>query len=103
MKVTFKLHPKETGLAAVAHSRRGADIKIKGKKVGIIHPPSWCKESYTIQFMIVKADIMEDRNPNCIWRNITLNAKFSELEDAKQFVIDNINSIVKKYTLFEAE
>lgn len=100
MKVTFKLHPKCTGLAAIGNSQRGADIKINGKKVGTIHPSSWCKEHYTITFMVVKANIMEDDNPNCIWKNITLNAKFSNLEDAQKFVTENINLIINKYTLY---
>lgn len=103
MKVTFKLHPKATGLAAVGYSKRGADIKIKGKKVGRINPPSWTSEYYTIQFSVVKDDIMEDGNSNCIWRNITLNAKFNDLENAQKFIIENIHLIVKKYTLHAVE
>lgn len=56
-------------------------------------------DRFTIWLKIVKADIMEDGNPNCIWRNAKLKKEFSSEDYAREWLNDSIEAIMKKYTL----
>lgn len=38
MKITFKLHPRETGLLSVGAAPRGWVIKVDGNEVGHVYP-----------------------------------------------------------------
>lgn len=98
-KVTFKQHPALTGLAAVGHSKRSIDCKIKKQTFGTIDAPTWQTKDnkWSIRIMIKKDQ--PDDNPNCDWRWIGFRARFDEPEQAKQWLQDNIESIQKKYTL----
>jgi hypothetical protein len=97
LKVTFKKYPKETGLAAIGYSNQSADIKIKKRVIGTIFAPNWQTpdNKWSVGFMVMKTE--PDDNPNCDWRNIRLKAKFDTYENAKQFVVDNIEKISQKY------
>ena len=97
MKFTFK-HVKNTGkfkgFFPTTH-----DIKLQGKKVGSIsnnHP-------YTISLMVIKDDIMEDGNPNCTWKWITLIKRADSVEKAKKFLNARIDDILSKYKLYKLE
>ena len=52
---------------------------------------------FEIGFMINKKDPMEDGNPNCSWRWIRLKRKFENAEEAKQFILDNSEALIKQF------
>lgn len=57
-------------------------------------------KTYNIRLMVVKKDIMEDGNPNCTWKWITLSIdSFTSLKEAKEWLNANILSIREKYQL----
>lgn len=70
-------------------------IKFNGKEVGSIDDD----EHHKIRLMVYKKDIMEDKNPNCKWRWITLKRESPLLEDAQRFLESAIDIIVEKYDL----
>jgi hypothetical protein len=104
IKLSFKKGERKTGLMAVGNPYSSSDIKINKKTIGRIMPPSWNSKDngWKIQLMIIKKDIMEDKNPNCVWRNITFkNQPFCEKEeDARVWLRDNIEGIVKVWDIY---
>ena len=70
-------------------------IKIKKVNVGSIgHEPP-----YKIRLRVIKADIMEDKNPNCDWKWITLSQESNSLVEAKEFLRKNFTVIMEKYNI----
>jgi hypothetical protein len=99
-KFTFKKYPRATGLAGVAEAgREYYDIKLKGIYVGIFGK-NHSNEKFDIRFQIIKKDIMEDGNPNCEWKWITLKYKTSSSQEAKDFLIKFSEEIQKKFNLY---
>lgn len=45
----------------------------------------------------------DNKDDNCLWKNIVLKKKFKDLESAKTFVIENIERISNTYELFPEE
>lgn len=88
-KFTFKT-TKPTGqwswLSEPSHA-----IKIGKIKVGSIDNSA----PHTIRLQKIKADIMEDGNPNCVWRWVKLKAQFKSIEEAKEFLNSNYEAIIK--------
>jgi hypothetical protein len=74
-------------------------IKLKGKTCGSIED----RIPYKIRFMVFKEDIMEDKNPNCVWKWITLKQNCLTLQEAKDFVNENFDAIMQKYKMYRAE
>ena len=99
MKVKFKFHEKAKGLMRVASGRRGCDIIFGKNKIGSMTDDG----AFNIRLMILKADIMEDGNENCKWKWVTLKKKFSNLDDAKDFVRENWNNINKYFDIYYGE
>ena len=58
---------------------------------------------FSISFQVIKKDIMEDKNPNCLWKWITLKYKPSSLKEAKDFVVKFSEDIQKKFHLYIEE
>jgi len=97
MKISFKKHPKETGLQAVGYPYQSVDIKLNGKVVGVIHAPNWQSEGWKVNFAVMKNK--PDGNPNCDWKWIKLNKIFENEEDAREAIKNNIVYITNNYTL----
>lgn len=93
-KFTFKT-TKPTGKWRSFQSTQ-YDIKLNKKVVGWIQDKNW-----DIYLSVIKDDIMEDRNPNCTWRNIKLKQKSSSLQEAKDFVNKYFKEINAKYNLYQ--
>ena len=99
MKFTFKT-TKSTGqyrsFFAPSHT-----IKLNKIGVGSIVGSSEHTElgPYKIRLQVIKEDIMEDGNPNCKWKWITLKKESQTLDEAKQFLQDHIAGITSKYKL----
>ena len=93
MKPTFKNHPAETGLRAVGNIS-GADIKVKGKRVGtIIGASSFGGFKHRIQ-VAVKAET-EKRG----WRWIMPGISFGHRDQAKEWLRENFADIVAGHDL----
>lgn len=95
-KFTFKIH-KPTGRYRSFYSIR-VDIKLDGKRVG-----SFNDNDFRIRLQVIKEDIMEDGNPNCVWKNILLKFKANSIKETKVFLNENIEYILKKYKLYKLE
>jgi hypothetical protein len=54
---------------------------------------------FLLRLMINKKDPMEDKNPNCSWRWITLKRRFESAEEAKQFVLDSGERLMQQFDL----
>lgn len=75
-----------------------AEIKLNKVVVGSI---SESKDGgYSIGFMVVKDDIMEDGNPNCKWKWVWLKYKGKNYNDAKSYVTCFNDEIQKKFNLY---
>jgi hypothetical protein len=85
-------------------------IKLGGKEVGTISEIRVRHDlfkrydleddgKFNVMFTINKKDPMEDNNPNCSWRWVTLKAKFDNSEAAKEFVVNNAPAILKQFDL----
>jgi len=56
---------------------------------------------HKIRLMVMKKDLMEDGNPNCKWKWITLRKESKSLQEAKDFLNNNVEGILKKYSFPE--
>jgi len=74
-------------------------IKLDKWEVGAIDssPP------YIIRLMVIKNNINEDGNPNCIWKWIKFKYRSESLAEAKKFLKDNFYIITEKYHIHKKE
>ncbi len=93
MKLSFKKHPKNTGLARIGSPHASVDIKVNKKRIGLIIPPSWNSSHYNwiIRLMVVKENILEDGNENCSWKWIQLKKHFETEGLAREFLNNHID------------
>ena len=103
MKFTFKkviYTGKWKSFQAETH-----EIKVNKIQVGSIYKvknvgfSSEDEGKFKIILQVNKKDIMEDNNPNCTWKNITLVGRFNTAQEAKEFLNRNVNKITEKYDL----
>lgn len=93
-KLTFKTD-RPTGRYKAFHPSHHA-IKVNGIEVGQITDG----DGFKIRLQVIKADIMEDRNENCIWKWIEFKKESESLNEAKTWLHDNWVKIVEKYNIF---
>lgn len=95
---TFKLFPKETGLAAVGHFAQSSHIKFNKKVCGTIKAPNWMTKTndYTVSIAVKHND---PAITHCDWHWITLNIKDPDLKVVKAWLNDKCSAILAKYTL----
>jgi hypothetical protein len=95
VKFTFKKHPRETGLASVAHFWQDSDIKLKGKKVGVVSreshfgndDPKWRVRIAVKVTAENRAKISgSEGDVKCGWKWIMFKAKFDKDELAKNWI-----------------
>lgn len=90
---TFKKEPRETGLARIANPHPFTTIKHKKKDVGSIYPPTrFNGGSWTIGLTIKK------EGGGFKW--IFFKKKFLEEADARKWLNERAEQIVKKYDLY---
>jgi hypothetical protein len=53
--------------------------------------------------MVIKKDILEDGNKNCPWKWIQLKQESSSLEEAKEWLNENIDLVLGSFELYHAE
>lgn len=102
IKLSFRKKPKNTGLFAIGTPYNSTDIKINKVTVGEIMPPSWnsSNKGWKIGFMVIKKDIMEDGNKNCVWKWVRFKVEFEKEELGRIWVRDNIEGIMSRYELY---
>ena len=93
IKFTFKTH-RETGKYAWLH-KPSHKILLSKNWVGSIDP----EKPYLIRLMVMKKDLMEDKNPNCPWKWIRLKHESESLQEAKDFLNENIDAILTTYVI----
>ena len=74
-------------------------IKMNKKEVGSIDDD----KPHKIRLMVMKTDKITDGNPNCPWKWITLKKESETMEEAKEFLKSNYDSINSKFTLYHSE
>lgn len=93
-KFTFKKHPRETGLASVAHPYPCVDVKMNGKVVGLITPPSaFGGDTWRVRFMIVA------ETERCGWAWATLKAHYASEQEARDYIMTHGARIQEKLCL----
>jgi len=99
ISITFKRQPRATGLASIGTPYPSVDIKLNKQKFGWISPPTWRTDDnkWGIYFSIKKSE--PDSNPNCDWKNVSIKTRFDTEEDARQWMVNNIERILEKYQL----
>jgi hypothetical protein len=97
MKFTFKTE-KATGKWK-AFEPDWHYIKLRRKEIGTISDQC----PYKIRLRVVKQDINEDGNPNCVWRWITLAKKSNDLTEAKEYLNNHIETIMELCELYMTE
>lgn len=99
IKLTFKKHKKETGLASVANPYAPTDIKVGGLVVGMIAPPHWSSADvlWRVRFAI--------KRPDNRFKWITMATKHTSEPEARVWVNIFMPKVIKKYELhsFEAD
>lgn len=61
------------------------------------------KFPFAIRLQVYKKDILEDGNPNCEWRWITLKKESFSLQEAKDFLNEHIDDLFNKYSIYIKE
>lgn len=74
-------------------------IKLDGKIVGFFSGG----ESKTIGFHVVKDDILEDNNPNCVWMNKFIKKPSTDIQEVKEFLNNHFQEIINKFNLYKLE
>lgn len=92
MKFTFKKFEKETGLRAVG-AARGCYIKLNKKEVGNISNNGWRGDG---KFRITLT--VKDEGEKCGWKWIKLKATFDSEDEARQFLNENIDELLSRYS-----
>jgi hypothetical protein len=93
MKFTFKTN-KSTGKYRSFYSDEHV-IKLNKKEVGHISDGI----GYKISLAIKKVDLNDDQFINCSWKWIKFNKEFITLQEAKNWLNENANEIIKNYKL----
>jgi hypothetical protein len=76
------------------------EIKLKKKMVGTISNRG---EGYKIHLRVIKEDINENGNPNCVWKNVTLKKTSDTLQEAKDYLNSNFEQIINQFPLYQED
>lgn len=87
-KFTFKTI-KPTGRYK-SFSSPDHEIKLNGVRVGSINN----SPNHIITLMVLKKDINEDGNPNCVFKNVRLTVKNDTLQGAKDYLNNNFQRVM---------
>lgn len=94
-KFTYKLEPKQTGLAAIGNGAQSADIKLNKQIVGLIAAPNWMSKDglYSARFMVYDPTI------ECGWRWITLKKRTKTMQEMREWLNQYVETITTTYNL----
>lgn len=104
-KFTFRREPKPAGLSSIGSPDPDTKIKLDKKVIGEISAPTWLSKTgmWSIRFMIIKEDVMEDGNSNCPWMWKTLKKKFENESSARQFILDHAKELILRFDFYYME
>lgn len=71
-------------------------IKLNGMVCGSIDNDA----PHSVRLMAIKDDIMEDANPNCIWKWVKLKKAFESVQGAKDFLKKYSSEIQQSINIF---
>lgn len=94
-KFTFK-HDKPTG-SYKSFFTSNIDIKQNGNEVGYMTT----ERPITVKLKVVKKDITEDGNPNCVWKWMRIKKEFESVDEAKEWLNEHRDTIRKQVDLCE--
>ncbi len=103
MKLTFKKHPRETGLRGVGYSHSSVDIKLNKKKIGLIQAPNWQAPDRKWGLAFTIENDRPEENPNCKWRWAFLKQRFDTEEAAREYLNANIEMLANRFKFFPLE
>jgi hypothetical protein len=96
-KFTFKKEPRETGLRSVGRPYPDTQIKLEGKRVGMIAAPSrFGGDAWQVR-LVQKLEPTE-ADP-CPWRWIFFKTTHETEADAREWLRQNATAIVSKFDL----
>ena len=106
--ISFKKHPKNTGLMTVGYSNPNVDIKLNKKVIGEIIGPNWNTkdDKWRICFSVMKKESeirALNNNPNCSWKWVEIAKKFDTENEAREYIKKCFNSLFDKYEFFDIE
>ena len=96
MRITFKRHRRETGLAGIGHPHPNVDIKVDGKVVGQIAGPCWSSED---NLWVVS--VMVENGGGWDWRKF--KSRYIDEASARAAVTLNLSKIAERYILHHDE
>jgi hypothetical protein len=98
-KFTFKVN-RPTGKYK-SFSNTYVEIKLDGCVVGSFSE-SAINNSSVIAFHVIKEDILEDGNPNCIWKSRFIKNPNNKIKDTQKFLNENFHIIIEKFNLYKS-
>lgn len=99
-KFTFKNDPQPTGLSAVGNRTPRAVIKLNGKKVGWITPPSYLSNKCKVFFYVKKEPTVEDP---AAFENVALSKQMESVQEMKEWLKEKTEDITAKLDLYSLE
>lgn len=98
-KLTFKRHPRETGLASIANQHPWVDIKLNKKVIGQIKPPSAfsAHKGFKVMLKII------DPKSNCGWNWVTLKHEGESEAATRSFLQERAESLLSRYAIYVPE
>ena len=94
-KITFKNMRKLTGLQSIGSPEQSVAMKLDKKKFGMICPPNW--ETREKKWSILLSIKKPEPDKNCDWKNLLLENRFNSADDAKSWIISNIDNLLNSY------
>lgn len=94
MKFTFKKHKRETGLRVVGYPYPSSDIKLDGKVVGTLTPPTWQTRDGLWRIRLMRKATPTPERPS-EWEWVTLKFKSQDEEECRKYILDNSEALVK--------
>lgn len=95
MKFTFKLHPRETGLAGVGNPYQGSDIKLNKQIVGTIYPATWREAHWKVS---IRRLVPASPNHPSTWRNMIVS-QFNTEGEAKEWIKSKLADYLKDHQI----
>jgi len=92
-KITFKKHPRKTGLASVANPYQSIDLKFKKKVFGEISAPNYIRNGWRIRIAVKSTSIA-----GFTWEQYSKVCDTEE--EARAFITERTEEILKRDLYF---
>jgi len=94
MKLTFKRGALGSSLQRVGHPYAQVEVRLGGRVIGNINPPSWQTKDHKwgIQFRVSRTPTTD---APCEWRWFVVKNRFDNEADARTFITNHTDEILK--------